>query len=206
MSKSIEVVLFDLGGVLIELTGMQTLLGWFGSSTTPEQVWEKWLASPVVREFETGKIDHDVFATRLVDEMSLSVGPDEFLNEFIYWPSGLLPGARELVEGISPEYKLATLSNSNHLHWPRVMEEMGVVELFDHFFASHIIGKIKPDIEVFEHVIDELGSEPSAILFIDDNRVNVEAARIAGMQAVEAKGTGAAQRVLEKYRVLNLKK
>ena len=202
MVSNIEVILFDLGGVLIELSGMQTFLGWSGEGMTPEKVWEKWLSSPTVRDFETGRIDHNVFADLIIEEMSLSVGSEHFLDEFISWPSGLFPGARDLLNRIPAEYILAVLSNTNALHWPRMMDEIGHDEVFDHFFASHIIGKLKPDLEVFEHVLTELNCNPDSILFIDDNRLNVEAASRAGIVAEESRGIEQAMQVLIQYGVI----
>jgi putative hydrolase of the HAD superfamily len=61
---------------------------------------------------------------------------------------------------------------------------------------------LKPDQEVFEHVITNLNCAPASVLFIDDNLLNVNAAKAAGMQAQEAKGVQAAERVLMAYGVI----
>ena len=61
---------------------------------------------------------------------------------------------------------------------------------FDHHFASHLIDRIKPDHDAFEHVASTLGIEPGAILFVDDNQINVDAARAFGMQAQRCLGPG----------------
>jgi putative hydrolase of the HAD superfamily len=63
------------------------------------------------------------------------------------------------------------------------MEEMGLHGLFDHHFASHLIGMLKPDREVFEHVAAFLKVEPTEILFLDDQPLNVAAAQKAGFMA-----------------------
>ena len=49
-------VLFDVGGVLVELSGLAMLLSWLGDRVTAEQVRTLWLTSPIVRSFETGKM------------------------------------------------------------------------------------------------------------------------------------------------------
>jgi len=197
MGKKIEVILFDLGGVLVELSGVSVMLDWMDESMTIETLWQRWLTSPSVRQFETGRMSHQDFAEQLIEEMSLPVRPDEFLEEFTWWPRGLFPGAMELIDSIPTSYTLAVLSNSNAIHWPRMMDEIGLADVFDHFFASHLIGKIKPDVEIYQHVLEALGCDPDTMLYIDDNRLNVEAARSLGIQAVEAKGVNALQRVLK---------
>jgi len=202
MGKKIEVILFDLGGVLVELSGVSVMLDWMDESMTIETLWQRWLTSPSVRQFETGRMSHQDFAEQLIEEMSLPVRPDEFLEEFTWWPRGLFPGAMELIDSIPTSYTLAVLSNSNAIHWPRMMDEIGLADVFDHFFASHLIGKIKPDVEIYQHVLEALGCDPDTMLYIDDNRLNVEAARSLGIQAVEAKGVNALQRVLKDFGII----
>jgi putative hydrolase of the HAD superfamily len=60
---------------------------------------------------------------------------------------------------------------------------MGLGGYFSASFLSHEIGLIKPDAAVFAHVVDALGQAPGRILFLDDNRLNVEQARAVGMVA-----------------------
>jgi len=53
-------------------------------------------------------------------------------------------------------------------------------------FISHLTGKIKPDADAFEHVVDSLGFMP-AVLFLDDNRSTSKPHRVlACMRFVSA--------------------
>jgi putative hydrolase of the HAD superfamily len=146
-SERIEVALFDLGGVLVELTGVSTLMSWTGGRMGPEEIWRRWLTSPSVRAFETGAMEPEDFADVLIAELDLTVQRAEFLDAFTYWPRGLFPGAMQLVSEIPRPIIRATLSNSNSLHWPRLMTEMGLSEAFDFHFASHLMEKIKGQLE-----------------------------------------------------------
>ena len=195
--ESIEVALFDLGGVLVELTGVPTLMSWMGGWIGPEEIWRRWLTSPNVRAFETGAMEPEEFADELIAELDLPIQRAEFLDAFTYWPRGLFPGAMELVGEIPRPIVRATLSNTNSLHWPRLMTEMGLAEAFDFHFASHLTGKIKPDTEAFEHVILSLGRAPESILFLDDNQLNVDAALSVGLNAFRVQGTKEARIVME---------
>lgn len=203
--SKIRVVLFDLGGVLVELSGVPVMLEWMGDRTSPENLLKIWLKSPVVRAFETGQITAEEFADELITEMLLPVEKDRLLGEFARWPRNLFPGALELVGRIPPRYLRATLSNTNALHWPRLMTEMGLGQVFDHHFASHLTGKIKPDEEAFHHVADKLGCRADEILFLDDSPLNVEAASTVGMQAVQVKGTMAAEQALAQFGIVEAK-
>src|SRR5437868_11058173 len=54
--------------------------------------------------------------------------------------------------------------------------EMQLGSLVQHRFVSHLTGRIKPDADAFTHVLGSLGCPASAVLFLDDNRMNVAAA------------------------------
>lgn len=201
-TDNIRVVLFDLGGVLVELSGIPLLIEWMGGQISREQLIEMWLTSPAVRAFETGQITVDEFGDELIAELALPVKRKLLLEEFAKWPRRLFPGVLELLGRIPRRYLRVTLSNTNALHWPRLMKEMGLGAAFDHHFASHLTGKIKPDEDVFYHVTNKLGCRPEEVLFLDDNRMNVEVANRIGMRAVEVQGPAAAEQALMECGVL----
>lgn len=198
----IRVVLFDVGGVLVELSGVATLLDWLDHRITAQELWSLWLHSPSVRAFETGRVDAGQFAAGMLAELRLEMDAGRFLESFTYWPSALYPGALEMIGRIPPRYRRALLSNSNVLHWGRVLDEMGLGALFEHQFASHLMGKIKPDAEAFEHVLDSLGCRASQVLFLDDNALNVQAARSLGMRAQQVRGVHEAQLSLQQAGII----
>ena len=188
MDGKYKVILFDLGGVLIELAGMPTMMAWTRHTLSPEEFWKRWLASPAVREFESGKSTPESFSETLIGEFDLPVAPDAFLTQFLQWPRDTFPGTGPLLQKLSGAYLLGTLSNTNALHWERFNREMDFMGYFDHHFPSHLTGLLKPDQEAFTHAIRILGVEAADILFFDDNRINVHGARAAGMHAHRVAG------------------
>lgn len=186
--SDVELILFDLGGVLIELTGVSQMLAWSTPPLTAEGMWEKWLASPAVRDFESGRSDPEAFARTVIDEFGLPVRPDVFLDAFIRWPKGAFPGVGCLLERLSKTHRLGVLSNTNALHWDRFVREMDFMSFFHYRFASHLTGRLKPDPETFRFVADRTGIDPQKILFFDDNSLNVNGAREAGLTAYTADG------------------
>jgi glucose-1-phosphatase len=202
VSEDIQVVLFDIGGVLVELTGVETLRGWMQGRVTADELWQLWLSSPSVRAFETGRLEASVFAASIVEELGIAIGPEEFLEAFVSWPLGPYPGALELLERIPKRYRRALLSNSNALHWPRALEDLAAHSTFDACFVSHLTGKLKPDADAFQHVVDALGCSAEQVLFLDDNRLNIEAARAFGMHACLVRGVAEAHSALVEARVL----
>jgi HAD superfamily hydrolase (TIGR01509 family) len=198
-STDIRVLLFDVGGVLVELTGVETMLEWLGNKVTTDEMWRRWLQSSWVRQFETGRIDAHDFSIGVTAEFGLAVDPRRFLQSFIEWPTGLFPGTLEMLARIPRRYQRAILSNSNALHWPRVMNDMQLGPAFERHFVSHLTGKIKPDADAFEHVVESLGCAPGEVLFLDDNLLNVEAAKNVGMHSIRVRGPAEAQNALAAF-------
>jgi glucose-1-phosphatase len=203
-SGAIRLVLFDVGGVLVELRGVRPMLEWLGYRMPTEELWRTWLHSPSVRAFETGKISGDEFACQLIDELQIHVDSSVFLEAFAGWPSGVFPGALELIDQIPRRYVRAVLSNSNAVHWPRVTDELGLGGIFDHYFVSHLTGRIKPDADAFEHVLETVDCRANEVLFLDDNLLNVEAARRVGLEAFVVQGPDESQRVLQQFGVISM--
>ena len=122
-------------------------------------LWRAWLTSPTVRDFERGRLDGETFAARLIRIRS-RIDAEQFLPAFVRGRAGRSRAHRS-VGALRPGIVRATLSNSNALHWPRFLDEMDFERHFDHHFASHLIDRIKPDHDAFEHVATTLGIEPA---------------------------------------------
>ena len=192
----IAVILFDVGGVLVELAGVEQMMTWTQHRYSVEELWDKWLSSPTVRDFESGSTDPKTFADRLVSEFQLATQPEDLISTFDGWIAGPFDGAVQLLGRLRGCYRLGTLSNTNERHWPRFLDEMGMRCLFDCHFPSHETGRLKPDLDTFRYVVAELNTEANKILFLDDNQVNVEAARAAGLRAERVIGVNGAETCL----------
>jgi putative hydrolase of the HAD superfamily len=190
---NIEAILFDLGGVLIELVGVEQMIAWSPGIATTDELWRRWLHSDAVRRFETGAIGRDEFATGVIAEFGVPVSPDEFLGAFTWWPRALFPGATELLAELRPHYRLASVSNTNEIHWQRFAGEWSLDASFHYNFPSYQVGKLKPDEDYFAHVLETVGAPAGRVLFIDDNAINVDAAARFGLVARRVVGVGGAR-------------
>ena len=198
---SCSVLIFDLGGVLVELGGVEQLGALIGEPDEAE-VWRRWLTSEAVRRYERGLCTREVFARELIRENDLDLTPKEFLEIFLAWPRGLLPGAESLVHSVKAGLQIACLSNTNELHWTEQKDAERVHALFKKTFLSHEIGMVKPDLEIFEYVTHALRCSPDSVFFLDDNLINVEGARAAGWEAERAVGVQEAHSLLEERGLL----
>jgi HAD superfamily hydrolase (TIGR01509 family) len=198
----IDAILFDLGGVLIELAGVDQMLAWCPDVAGIDELWRRWLRSPAVRRYETGATTRAAFAGEIIREFGLPVDADAFLRAFAHWPRTLFPGAAELLALLAPRYRLASVSNTNEFHWERFQREWSLPELFHHNFPSHEVGKLKPDAEYFIHVIEALDIPAERVLFIDDNALNVDAALRLGIVARRVVGVEGARAAIKALRLI----
>ena len=187
-----EVLLFDLGGVLVE-TSLFPLLRRLQPQALEAELYDRWLDSGAVAAFERGEIGEQAFAERFVEEWRVDITPAKFLAAFAAVIRGPFPGALALLKRLRGRYTLACLSNCNATHWPLV-EAVGA--RFDHAFVSHLCGMVKPDPAVFRHVLEALGQPAGAVHFFDDSLKNVRAARAAGMDAHHTVGFEALERTI----------
>lgn len=183
----IDWVLFDLGGVLVELKGLPFKPEWF-NDPNQQPILHQWGISEVVRNYEKGKASVNEFAQFTIEQFQLNTTPAEFIDVFTHWPGPLYDRSLALLEQLGTQINTAIYSNTNGEHWPRLMQEMALEGKVKHAFASHLIGHAKPELAGFEHVAKQLNSAPERILFLDDNQTNVEAAISLGFQAKQVQG------------------
>jgi HAD superfamily hydrolase (TIGR01509 family) len=179
--RSFEVLLFDLGGVLIDFAGFAELPRLLRDPPSRSEIRGRWIHSEPVQRFERGDIAANEFARSFVAEWELEISPQVFLAEFTSWARGLYPGANELLGRLRASHRLACLSNSNELHTP--LHREAVRPYVERCFFSNELGLVKPQAAIYEHVVGELGVPPARIALFDDTTINVEAAARAGMNA-----------------------
>jgi HAD superfamily hydrolase (TIGR01509 family) len=197
----IELVLFDLGGVLIEPGGVAPMRGLSGVDSD-EALWSRWLSCRWVRRFEAGGCTPEEFAVGVVDDWGLDLEPATFLSEFGSWPEPPYGGALELVTEVRAAMAAGFLSNMNSFQWAANYEGIPLTEAFDFRFLSFELGLVKPDPAIFDVVGARLPVSRDRVLFLDDNAVNVEGAKGAGFAARHVRGVAGARDALVSAGVL----
>lgn len=185
-----DVLLFDLGGVLVEFSGIEGLRRLLRAPADEAAVRQRLVACPLLRQFEVGALEPLAFADAFVTAWDLVVPPTTFLREFRSWSRALLPGARELLDALRPQYRLAALSNSNAVHWDRNTTDLGVTGLFDAAYSSHQLGCHKPEPAIYREALARLGVPAARVAFFDDLEPNVAGARAEGITAFHVRGVG----------------
>ena len=189
-NKKIQNIVFDFGGVLLDLDYTQThdamrkILGFEFIPATFAAETTKFL-----NEYEIGKINTETFIWNLqrLAKKEVPIGQDVIKA----WNAMLLgwqPAKFDFLLSLHKKYKTYLLSNTNELHLTWVLNDLkkhhNIVDFdatfFDKTYYSHLIGMRKPDSQIFEFVTQDAGLDPEETLFIDDLEVNTLAAKVPG--------------------------
>jgi len=195
-----DVLLFDLGGVLIDFAGFEEMRRLLPQVSDRSEIRDRWIHSESVQLFERGDSTPNEFARRLVEEFHLELSAEEFIREFVSWARGPYPGAVSVLRRLRATHRIACLSNSNELHTP--IHRASIHPHVDSFYFSDEIGLVKPDREIFDFIIRDLAVSPRRIAFFDDTPVNVEAAREAGLSAFLVDGIVELETQLQRIRLI----
>lgn len=115
----------------------------------------------------------------------------EYERELIHFGShypdlvtGEVIGMRSLLSRLKSEgFRLYGLSN-----WcSKVQETMTrypIFSLLDGYVVSSQVHLIKPEPEIYQHLLRKYGLEPEECVFVDDRRINVLAAERLGMRGI----------------------
>jgi len=194
--KAPALLLFDLGGVLLESSAHDNLCRLAGLDFDIVEYRERWLTSTAVRRFESGACSSHEFAAAFLAEWGIAMPRDAFLEQFTGWARGFYPGALELLAALRRDFRTACLSNSNELHWAKFDNFEGI---FDIALSSHRLGVIKPDDAAFLRTLEICGLPPADVMFFDDSISNVRNARRLGLQAFQVEGLDALKATLSAH-------
>jgi putative hydrolase of the HAD superfamily len=191
MGSHPRTVILDLGGVLIDVDYDATARAFRDRGIADfERSYSKARQTDIFDRFETGELPAQGFRDAVRELVGTGIGDDDVdacWNAML----GTIPPERiELLHGLRERYTLLLLSNTNSIHVPAfeaiIARDLGITDfkaLFHGAYYSCELGLRKPDPQVFRHVLDRHGADPSHSLFIDDSPQHVEGARQAGLQA-----------------------
>lgn len=189
--SEIKNIIFDLGGVIINLDYSRTINEFNKLSNSPfETLYNQLQQSPVFDQFDKGTISEADFFDRLKKSLKAEIT----IEEMVYaWNAMLLdfPLDRlKLLEQLKTKYRLFLLSNTNETHVreleSHLYQQHGYKSLEPFFERVHYscrMGMRKPDSEIFEFVLKENNLNKNETIFIDDSPQHVQGAMNSGIQS-----------------------
>ncbi|MGE5644386.1 MAG: HAD family hydrolase [Acidobacteriota bacterium] len=193
----IKAVIFDLGKVIVPFDIQRGYAALLPHCAFPaEELPRRIAATGIVRLFEEGRISPEDFVRQFSDALGLKLAYDRFceLWSSIFLPHTLVPD--ELLEGLSRRYRLLLLSNTNAIHFASLRRDYPILRHFHDLILSYEVGAMKPDPRIYQAAIERAGCRPEECFFTDDMAPFVEAARQAGIDAVQFQSAAQVEREL----------
>lgn len=178
----IKTIIFDFGDIFVNLDKPATLRELQNHEI--ENFTDAMIQNNL--EYEKGLKTSDEFITTYIKEYA-QLDRDKVTNS---WNAILrdFPEYRfRFIQKLSEEnkFKLILLSNTNEIHIDWIKENVHFFEdfrkCFDAFYLSHEINYRKPDMDIYEFVLNRHDLKPEECLFIDDTKENTDAAAALGI-------------------------
>lgn len=186
----IEVILFDLGNVILPFSHYQIAekLSRFTQKKEfqdPQRIFSYLFdfEKGAVNGYEIGKVSSIEFFQSLKELLHLSISFEEFIP---IWNDIFIENqdVSEIIRSLKGRKKLGLISNTNSLHFDYILSKFPIIRAFDKWILSHEVGFKKPAVEIFQRAIEWASVKPEKILLIDDIKGHIEVAVSLGMQGI----------------------
>lgn len=190
MSTKIKNIIFDLGGVILDIDETILYRELEKMDIPIKQLISSKEVSEILSKFDTGIYTAPTFRKKLKSALGQEKMTDQKFDSL--WNAMLLDIPRERIEAIEKvkqHYKIFLMSNTNVIHYDLYIRDLQLRFGYDEFdklfhksyfsFAEHLE---KPDPRFFELILDHEQLLPEETLFIDDTAKNIHAAKTLGIK------------------------
>ena len=196
-------IVFDIGNVILEWNPQTLLDSLFVSKTESKEAMENIIAHDDWLMLDKGTLSLEEAISRANDRCN--IGVKKIRKLFEETPKSLIPiqeTVNVIMELSEKGYSLYVLSNM-HKH---SFEYLSVThDIWKHFsgvvISSHI-KSIKPEPEIFKYLLDTYDLIPKNTVFLDDMKINIEAAKKFGLNTIHVKN--ASQSKEELYQMIGI--
>jgi FMN phosphatase YigB (HAD superfamily) len=181
---SVDVVLFDFGGVIADegfVNGLAAIAEM--NHRNPESIIKAGFDVVHKTGYVLGKSDEKTFWQVLREETGIK-GSDEILRDEIFSRFTLRTWMIEVIKSLSLSgVKVGILSDQTD--WLDELDaRYDFFKWFDYVFCSYHLGKSKRDETLFGDIIRRVNAEVHRILFVDDYKGNCDRARSRGINTI----------------------
>ncbi|MFR3313439.1 MAG: HAD family hydrolase [Alphaproteobacteria bacterium] len=134
--------------------------------------------------FMKGETDFTAFCKNLCGHCGIVYSKDIEQSVDNAMHQGVGPFYEETLETMSwlrkEGIEIGLLSNA----LPNLADTGQTLAAEDKIFVSYELGLLKPDKAIYQSVLEKLNAKPEEVIFIDDKRENVEAAKSLGINGI----------------------
>ena len=179
----IKNVIFDLGGVIVDFNPVKVITALF-SKEDADLILGNFFFSEEWREIDRGTLT----PSSAFEKYRNSLSPESFnkiINVIENW-NEYMPAFEDMYELIkrvkAAGMKIYLLSNIPPYIY-RMIDTVPALKLFDGFVASCDLHLLKPEKEIYEHLLAKFNLKAEEFFFIDDTLENTEAAKLLGIKS-----------------------
>ncbi|MEA9587050.1 HAD-IA family hydrolase [Xanthomonas sp. WHRI 10064A] len=196
-----SLLLLDFDGVLASYSRPRRLAALATAAACPPQrVQQVLFEQGLERAYDAGELDTQAYLTQLSDGLGHPIDRATWIAARVA-ACRADPAVVAQVLAVSATTAVAVLTNNGPLMAEAIAQL--VPSLFPllqgRVLCSGALGGRKPQLEVYQRALAQLGAEPARTLFVDDLFVNVRGARAAGLHADTVRDARALRRVLKRY-------
>ncbi len=186
MAKTIEAVVFDLGGVLIDWDPRYLYRKLFASDEAMELFLYEVCNGAWNEKQDAGRKLSEATETLIVEHPDKA---DLIRAYYDRWPE-MLAGSLPQTVAVLADLKeagipLFSLTNWSAETFPIALKRFDFLSWFDDIVVSGAEGVIKPDRRCFNILFERSGLPAASLVFVDDRMDNVAEARNAGLEALQ---------------------
>ena len=202
--KTIDTIIFDLGGVLIDWNPEYVYLDVFNGDRNKMQWFFNNICTNDWNENQDAGYPYQKATDERValfpeheDHIRMFYGRwEEMLGEAI---DGTVTILKSLID--NPKYKVVALTNWSHETFPIALERFEFLHWFEGIIVSGTEKTRKPFAEIYQLTLDRFHIKAENSIFIDDNLRNIEAANELGINGIHFESPKALLNQLKTYSI-----
>ena len=193
----IKAVIFDIGGVVIDLKPWFNKFVKIFRPENAEEFWKDFNAKVI--PLCKNQISEKMFLNKLATSYNIPFDniPSDILVKDFEKLTSVNKHVMKIIKELKRKYKLALLSNTINSHSKSIKKKINY-DYFDLIILSNKIGLTKDQKEIFLLVAKKLNVKTSECVFVDDIQEFIKVSESAGMKGILFKNPEQLKRELRK--------
>ncbi|MCL1942186.1 MAG: HAD family phosphatase [Candidatus Azobacteroides sp.] len=192
MTNGIKNIVFDFGGVLINLDKQACIDAFVGlGMENVREYLSDYRQDGIFRRLEIGAISPGQFRNEIRSKIGKPLSDQQIDKAWMKFLLDVPAEKLDLLLQLRKKYRVFMLSNTNAIHIDGIIEPVfcrnghTFDDYFEKAYFSYEIGWAKPDKEIFEYLLKDAGITAGETLFVDDAEANVAAAEAMGFKTYQ---------------------
>lgn len=187
MRQKIDAVVFDFGGILVDLDKDATLDAFLRLGFDASPYIGSYRQEGVFSALERGELTSEEFCAQVLDKCLPGTTAGQVKDAWNRMLVRIPEHRMECVRKVKGQCDVYLLSNTNSIHWEYALDGLfpkqpDLDDCLDAAYLSYEQCLQKPEEEIFMTLQAEQGLVPERILFIDDSEENCDVAQELGWQ------------------------